>query len=128
MATEIFTGIVERAADGFSVFFPDVPGCVSAGATQVEAFANGERALEAHIQLLAESGEELPHPSEEVARDPDVDEVCRFLARVELPGRAIRLNITLDEGLVTRIDRIAKNRSGFLADAARAKLRELANA
>jgi len=41
------------------------------------------------------------------------------LARVELPGRAVRLNITMDEGLVAAIDKVANNRSSFLADAAR---------
>ncbi|NJC06492.1 putative RNase H-like HicB family nuclease [Sphingomonas kaistensis] len=129
MATAIYTGIVERAGEGYSVFFPDVPGCVSAGGSQAEAFANGEAALEAHLELLVEDGNDLPRPSAEVEVDPEVQEVCRFLARVELPGRAVRLNITMPEGLVSRIDRVTSNRSGFLAEAARDRLaKELADA
>ena len=42
--------------------------------------------------------------------------------RAEHPGKAVRLNITLDEGLVAAIDRVAENRSGFLAEAAREHL------
>lgn len=127
MATELFTGVVERAGEGYSVFFPDVPGCVSAGRTQAEAFANAEAALEGHLELLAQEGAPLPHPSDEVEVDNDIEEVCRFLARVELPGKAMRINITMPEGLVSRIDRVTKNRSGFLAEAARDRLtRELA--
>lgn len=42
--------------------------------------------------------------------------------RADRPGRSVRLNISLDEGLVAAIDRVAANRSGFLADAARAAL------
>lgn len=122
MATAVFTGIVERADEGFSVFFPDVPGCVSAGATLTEAMLNADAALAAHIQLLVQYREELPTASEEVQVDNDIEVVARFLARVDLPGRAVRLNITLDEGLVASIDRIASNRSGFIAEAAREAL------
>jgi predicted RNase H-like HicB family nuclease len=122
MATEVYTGVVEHAGDVFSVYFPDVPGCVSAGATLVEAFANGEQALCAHLHLLAEEGEDLPHPSADVAPDPESHVAALFLARVDLPGKAVRLNITMDEGLVASIDRIARNRSAFLAEAARDKL------
>lgn len=54
--------------------------------------------------------------------DPDVEEVARILVRGERRGKAVRINITLDEGLIAAIDRVAENRSGFLADAARAAL------
>jgi hypothetical protein len=54
--------------------------------------------------------------------DPEVDEAARILVRGERPGKAVRVQITMDEGLVAAIDRVAGNRSGFLADAARAAL------
>jgi metal-responsive CopG/Arc/MetJ family transcriptional regulator len=41
---------------------------------------------------------------------------------VTVPGRAKRVNVTLDEALLDEIDSIAKNRSRFLAEAARAEL------
>ena len=121
MATAYYPAIIERAGDGYSVFFPDVPGCVSAGRSVGEAIVNAETALGAHFQLMAAGNEVIPQPSEfdSIERDPEVDEVARSAIRAELPGKAIRLNITLDESLVHSIDRIAKNRSGFLADAAR---------
>ncbi|HET6940886.1 MAG TPA: type II toxin-antitoxin system HicB family antitoxin [Sphingomicrobium sp.] len=128
MATEVFTGVAERADDGYSVYFPDVPGCTSAGKSLLEAFANGEQALAFHIQGLVEDGEDLPRPSTDVRVEDDVQAVAFFLARVDLPGKAVRLNITMDEGLVANIDRIARNRSAFLAEAARHRLRELADA
>ena len=124
MATIFYPAIIERAAQGYSVFFPDLPGCTSAGRTIQEAARRAEEALDGHLLLSAAHGDVLAPPSEmdAVARDPEVDEVARMLVRAEAPGRAIRLNITLDEGLVAAIDRVAKNRSGFLADAARAAL------
>lgn len=126
MAMGTYLGVVERGDHGLGVFFPDVPGCVSSGESLFAAMENGERALAAHIELLAQEGEEIPESSSEVAVDDDVDVVSYFLAHVELPGRTVRLNVTMDEGLVARIDRVARNRSAFLAEAARERLRELA--
>lgn len=122
MATAQFTGIVERAGRGFSVFFPDVPGCTSAGRTEVELFENAHEALSSHLEELVRGGEGVPARSDGIPPDPEVEEYCRIVVRVELPGKAVRLNITMDEGLVAAIDRVASNRSSFLADAARTAL------
>lgn len=124
MATVWYPAIIERAEDGFSVFFPDVPGCVSAGATIQEAARNAEEALSGHIAVGVQHGDHFAAPSDldDLACDPECDEVSRLLVRAELPGKAVRINITLDESLVAAIDKVAKNRSGFLADAARESL------
>ena len=124
MASVLYPAIVERAGAGFSVFFPDLPGCTSAGATETEAVLNAEEALVDHILVSHEYNEDLAAPSalEDIPHDPEIVEVARVLVRAETPGKAVRLNITLDEGLLAAIDKVAKNRSGFLADAAREAL------
>lgn len=124
MGIIFYPAIIERASEGFSVFFPDVPGCVSAGATVQDAAINAEEALGGHLLVSAQYGDVLadPTPFDLLETDTEVDEVARVLVRAEQPGRSIRLNITLDEGLVAAIDRVATNRSGFLADAARREL------
>jgi predicted RNase H-like HicB family nuclease len=124
MAAVVYPAIVERAGQGYSVFFPDLPGCTSAGRTPTEAALNAEEALAGHLLVSAEHGDEIgdPTPLEKIELDSDVAEVARILVRAEKPGRAVRINVTLDEGLLAAIDRVAKNRSGFLAEAARAKL------
>ncbi|HZF42893.1 MAG TPA: type II toxin-antitoxin system HicB family antitoxin [Sphingomonadaceae bacterium] len=124
MAVIFYPAVIERSDGGYSVFFPDLPGCTSAGRTLQEAAMNAEEALGGHLIVSAQHGETLPDPSDlgAIHADPDVVEAARVLVRAERPGRAVRLNITLDEGLVAAIDRVAKNRSGFLADAARAAL------
>ena len=121
MTSELFTGVIERSSTGFSVFFPDVLGCASAGTTLNDACLNGEQALNAHIQMLAKGGDDLPRPSG-TPIDDDIRVEAFFLARVELPGKTVRLNITMDEGLVASIDRVANNRSAFLARATREAL------
>lgn len=125
MATAYYPAIIERGEDGFGVIFPDLPGCTSFGASVQEAARNAEEALDGHLNVAAEYGDAIPEPSslDAIEHDPDIEEVARLLVRVERPGRAVRLNITLDEGLLARIDRVAKNRSGFLAEAARRALR-----
>jgi predicted RNase H-like HicB family nuclease len=132
MASVVYPAIAERTRTGFSVFFPDLPGCTTAGRTLNELAQNAEAALTDHLLLSAQHGEEVAPPSEldALEHDPEVEEAARLLVRAEKPGKAVRLNITLDEGLVAAIDRVAENRSGFLADAARAALaarRELAD-
>lgn len=121
MASVYYPAIVERAKRGYSVFFPDLPGCASAGATVQEAALNAEEALAGHLIVSAQHGDPIPDPSplEAIAADPEVDEIARILVRGERPGKAKRINIMMDESLIEAIDRIASNRSGFLSDAAR---------
>jgi predicted RNase H-like HicB family nuclease len=87
-----YPAIVEPASEGFGVFFPDVPGCTSAGATVQEAARNAEQALQAHLDLAAEHGEPIPEPSEPdaVKPEPDVIAATRILVRAKTPGRLRR--------------------------------------
>lgn len=128
MPPVIYPAIIERGPEGFGVFFPDLPGCVSAGATLQEAALNAEEALTGHLFVSAEHGDDLAPPSDldAIERDPDVDEAARILVRAEAPGKAVRLNVSLPEGLVKAIDKVADNRSGFLAEAAFEHLRRRA--
>ncbi len=124
MAIAVYPAIVERAGHAFSVFFPDLPGLTSAGETVEQAMLNAEEALAGHLLVGAQHGDEAPQPTSitDIPADPEIDEVARILVRAEAPGRAIRINITIDEGLVAAIDKVASNRSRFLAEAARQAL------
>lgn len=128
MATVFYPAIVEHAGDGYSVFFPDLPGCTSAGDTLQEAAMAAEEALAGHLIVSAEHGDTIPAPSplDAIERDPEVDEAARILVRADRPGKSIRVQISIDEGLVAAIDRITSNRSGFLAEAARRELAAIA--
>lgn len=125
MAMLHYPAIIERASEGFGVFFPDVPGCTSGGDTLQEAAVNAGEALNMHINGLVEDGDPLPTPStlDTLEEDADVNEAARLLVGVDVPGRAQRLNISLEESLVARIDSAAAargmSRSAFLAEGAR---------
>ena len=125
MAKLFFPAILEKEPDSiYGVTFPDFPGCVSAGDTAEEALVNAHEALAGHVALMVQDGEALPKPTavEDVAADPDVTMIAVTVVGVTVPGRAKRVNVTLDEALLDEIDTVAKNRSRFLAEAARAEL------
>ena len=109
--------------DGFGVVFPDLPGCFSAGADFDDSFRMAHEAL----SLYAEGEPELPSPRtlEQIKVEwsdwPSWEEDRKFyIAKIALyPLKPItrKFNISLDERLVRKIDRITNNRSAFIADA-----------
>lgn len=109
----------------FGVDFPDFPGCVTAGATLEDARRMAAEALALHVDGLIADGEPLPMPSglDAIMADPHNADAVVFLVDVPAsPVRSVRINVTLPSDLVEAIDRVTKNRSRFLADAARGKL------
>ena len=73
---------------------------------------------------MVQDGESLsePTPVEAVTADPDIQMVAVTLVGVSVPGRAKRVNVTLDKALLEEIHEVADNRLRFLAEAARAEL------
>jgi predicted RNase H-like HicB family nuclease len=122
MSTIYFGAIIEgNARDGYSVFFPDLPGLASAGDTLQAAAIHAGEGLRGHVGLMIEEGLAMPVPSEldAIARDPEVEEAARILVPVEVPSsKVLRVNVTLPEDLLQRIDAKSPNRSRFLAEAA----------
>lgn len=55
--------IIEKSNTGFSAYSPDLPGCVSTGATPEETEQNMREAIEFHIEGLKQDGYEIPKPS-----------------------------------------------------------------
>lgn len=56
--------VVEETDTGFSAYLPDLPGCISTGATRGEVEANMREALEFHIEGLRLDGLPVPEPSD----------------------------------------------------------------
>lgn len=129
MTVRYYAAILERSSTGFGVHFPDLDGCTSAGATMEQAAASAEEALALHLGSMAKDGDAIPAPTplDQVQVDPEVVEAARILVRAELPGRAVRINVTMDENLLSAADaaatRLGQSRSGFLAQAVRNALR-----
>jgi predicted RNase H-like HicB family nuclease len=57
--------IYEKGADGYSGYVPDLPGCTSAGATKKEVEENIVEAIKLHIEVMIESGFQIPDATSE---------------------------------------------------------------
>jgi predicted RNase H-like HicB family nuclease len=51
-----FVILIEQAGDNFSVYAPEVPGCVATGSTEKEAVSNMRSALDLHLKGMEEDG------------------------------------------------------------------------
>lgn len=112
------------------VDFPDFPGCVSAGESLEEARRNATEALKLHLAGMLEDGEIIPEPLtlDAVMADPANSDAVAFLVGLDQePTKSVRVNITLPESELIRIDQAARrqglSRSAFLLRAAQESLR-----
>lgn len=127
--------VVLHSDDGvrFGVTVPDLPGCFSAGDDFDQALTSAREAIELHLEGLVEEGGEVPVPSTitEHRANPDFADGIWAVVDIDVTrfdGRAEKINITLPRRLLSRIDDYARShgatRSGFLADAARAAMKQ----
>ena len=110
----------------YGVDFPDLPGCVTAGCTLEEARRAAAEALALHFDGMMADGDPVPPSSglDAVMSNSHNGGAVAFPVDAPVaPPRAVRVNVMLPEDLLQAIDRVTGNRSRFLADAARAKLR-----
>ena len=122
----------EGSDDGYGVVFPDLPGCTSLGETVEQAYEHAFEALALHIEGMVEEGIPLPQPSPFTAPLPDWLAAAggtverTVLVPVKPPGRAVRISITMDKGLLDRLDNLATakgdTRSGYIAEAVRERV------
>ena len=132
MALRYYWAIIEKSTDGFYAFLPDLPGATATGDSVEEALRWLAEIAADHIRDGKERGGEDPPEAtklEDIPHDPEIREYGRVLLLVELPAKAVKISVTVDEGVLARIDRAASeagtNRSAFLTDSALRHLREL---
>jgi predicted RNase H-like HicB family nuclease len=121
-----YIGLIHKdAGSDFGVSFPDFPGVITAGKDLDDARSMAEEALALHIEGLVEDGEAIPQPSSLETVMADVDNrggVAILVAARTETRKAVRINVTLPDDVLRRIDAFAEahgyTRSGFLAKAA----------
>lgn len=116
--------IEHQPGTAYGVEIPDLPGCFSAGDNLDDAIANAREALAFHVEGLLDSGAPVPAPKGLEAHAGKREYASRTWAIISvdlsaLSGKARRLNISLPERVVRRIDaaaaRSGESRSGFIA-------------
>ena len=125
-----YIGVVHQEGDSsFGIHFPDVPGCFSAADKLDDLLANAGEALALFFEdepLSEARSMDLVRSDEDVARDLEGGAFLLAVPFFRLSGRTTKANITMDAGLLSAVDRTAKERgltrSAFLADLARREI------
>ena len=128
MSTVVYPAIVTLdPAGGHKAVLPDLPGCEAQGASLPEVIVSAREVVAEHLRRLADDGDEWPKPRSlgEVAAPPGA---AVYLVDVQVEDTPVRVNISIGEELLKRLDAAAEargaTRSGFIAQAVRASLGE----
>ena len=120
-----YLAVFEPVETGYSVYFPDILGCVSYGEDFEEAQKQAAEALGLHLYGMEKDGEEIPSPSKtilvnlETAPGYMVSPVTIFpdLVRNELDNRAVKTNLTIPAWLKEMAEAKGVNYSKILQTA-----------
>jgi predicted RNase H-like HicB family nuclease len=117
-----------KGEKGYGVIVPDIPGFSSAGDTYEDAIKNAAEGLASHIEVMKEFGNPVPAPRslEDIKKNwegwkdwnAEADEYMVAMIPILPPYGTQKILVSIDTGLVARIDSVAKNRSAFFASAA----------
>lgn len=128
MEKATYFAVFEQAGPGYSVYFPDLPGCISVGDSFAEAQANAQEALGLHLWGLNDAGDAIPAPS--ALQDLEVPVSGAFVAisifpalvQREMDNRTIRTNVTLPAWLKKAAEAEGLNYSQVLQAALQERL------
>jgi predicted RNase H-like HicB family nuclease len=121
----VYHAVVHKDEDSaWGVQFPDLPGCFSAADDLDDVLTNACEAVGLYLE-----GEKAPKPSSiEAIREMVADDLAEGAFLLAVPyltsnSRPMRVNISLDRGMLDAIDATAASRkltrSAFLTEAAR---------
>ena len=119
MRRYVFPASIEQVpSGGYSLFFEDLPGCVTGAADMTTLAARGQEALELHLEGMLVGGETIPAPTPP-ERLPTDGLVATLLVEA-LPGGSEQVTIELSSELLKRADERAgesgRTRAGFISD------------
>ena len=129
MHTYLYPAYFRRVpSGGYSVDFPDLPGCVSAGDTLEEALSMARQALSLHLYGMNEDEEAIPAasepsdlPQEEGAFVSPV-EGRPDMVRDEIRNRSVKKTLTIPYWLNEEAERDKINFSQVLQDALKERI------
>ena len=61
--TSEYLVIFEKTSTGYSAYVPDLPGCISTGATLSETQRSMQEALAGHLAVMRDFGDPIPRPT-----------------------------------------------------------------
>ena len=102
MQNLIYLTVFEPSTDGsYSIYFPDLPGCISVGDNPEEAARMAAEAASFHVYSMECDNEEIPTPSVNLSKEDTEGNVVMpvtihpDLFRMKKDNERIKTNITL---------------------------------
>jgi len=116
-----FLAVVEKSNDGYGVFYPDLPGCISFGNNLEEVEKNAKEALELHIYGMEKDGDILPTPSK-IVDEEHIQDGCIVLMISVFPdmvknildSKRVKTNTTIPQWLKDMAEKQGANYSQLL--------------
>lgn len=105
-----YPALIEYGSSAIGVVFPDLPGCVAAGATIDQAMINAEEALRDWVAVAEEDGDAAPSPSTLENVDVPAGYALVSIPLIRPSGVPVRANLSLDAGIAAFIDRERRRR------------------
>lgn len=126
-----YPAILEPTKEGYSLYFPDLPGAISVGDDYENAIENAEESLSLHLYGMISDKEKLPKPTHmsKILKSLEKGELAALIhpdifgVKARQEDKAVRVNITMPKSLLEAIDLRARSlkidRSKLLQKAAR---------
>jgi len=125
----MFTALFEPGeVKGFTVSFPDLPGCITEGDDFEEAAVNAKEALELHLYGMEEDGIEFPIPSPIPKMDNKpigafvIITAWMDLVRYEMKNKAVKKTLTIPMWLNEEAEKQNINFSQVLQEALKIRM------
>jgi predicted RNase H-like HicB family nuclease len=100
-----YLAVFEPYDGGFSVYFPDLSGCISMGDDFEQAQKNAKEALNLHIYGMEKDGDTIPQPSkaenlkiaEETQKNYIITSITIYpeMFKNEMDNKAVKTNVTI---------------------------------
>jgi predicted RNase H-like HicB family nuclease len=122
----LYPAIFAPEETGYSVSFPDLPGCLTEGGTDEEAYSRAVEALGLYLTALAEDGQPIPAPSGPSEFSLPVGAYLAVVAvdenKYRRRNKAVKKTLTIPEWLNEEAEARNINFSGILQAALKAEL------
>jgi len=101
----VYPAIFSYAADGVTIEFPDLPGCLPCGETTEEALKNAKEAMALHLWGIENDNEPIPEPTpiDEIKLKPNqvvvLVEVYMPIYRDAIENQSVKKTLTIPQWL-----------------------------
>ena len=114
-----YLAVFEKSKNGFGVYFPDIPGCITCGNDFVHSLRMAEEVLGLHLYGMEKDNEPLPQRTDNIPQLGSGDIVAAItvfpvLVKDEMENRREKTTVTIPHWLKTAAEKEGLNYSRLL--------------